>query len=107
MMVNEWLPVTYELTGQNMMISRITGRTYTNEDEGAVQLIPNPMNQDEHTLVVAGNSSLGTRAAVIAFVRRTEEIARGNSENNNVIARVVSGVDQDSDGIIDDVEFLE
>lgn len=107
MMVNEWLPVTYELTGQNMMISRITGRTYTNDDEGAVQLIPNPLNQEEHALVVAGNSSLGTRAAVIAFVRHTEEIARGNSENNNVIARVVSGVDQDSDGIIDDVEFLE
>lgn len=107
MMVNEWLPVTYELTGQNMMISRITGRTYTGEDEGAIEMIPNPLNQDERALVIAGNSSLGTHAAVIAFVKHTEKIAEGNSSNRNIIARVVSGVDQDSNGIIDDAEFLE
>jgi DNA-binding MarR family transcriptional regulator len=107
MMVNEWLPVTYELTSNAMMISRITGQTYAGEDEGAVQMIVNPMNQEAKTLVIAGNSSLGTQAAVTAFIKHTEKVAEGNTHNKNIVARVVSGVDQDSDGIIDDVEFLE
>lgn len=47
------------------------------------------------------------RAAVLAFVKYTDEIAKGNSLNKNVIARVVSGHDVNSDGLVDDVEFLE
>jgi len=44
---------------------------------------------------------------VLAFIRYTDEIAKGNSLNNNVVARVVSGLDVNSDGLVDDVEFLE
>lgn len=107
MMVNEWLPITYELTGHNMMISRISGKTYSGEDEGSIQMIVNPMNQESRVIVIAGNSYLGTRAAVLAFIRYTDEIAKGNSMNGNILARVVSGLDVDSDGLVDDVEFLE
>lgn len=107
MMVNEWLTITYELTGHNMMISRISGKSYSGEDEGAIQLIVNPMNQESRVLVIAGNSYLGTRASVLAFVKYTDEIAKGNSMNRNVVARVVSGLDVNSDGLVDDVEFLE
>ena len=105
--VNESLPITYELTGHSMMISRISGKTYAEEDEGAIQMVVNPNDQNSRVLVIAGNTYLGTRAAVLAFVKYTEEIAKGNSLNNNVIARVVSGHDVNSDGLVDDVEFLE
>ncbi len=107
MMVNEGLPITYELTGHNIMISRISGRSYAGEDEGAVQMVVNPMNQESRVIVVAGNSYLGTRAAVLAFIKYTDEIAKGNTMNNNVIARVVAGLDVNSDGLVDDVQFLE
>ena len=107
MMVNEWLPITYELTGQNVMMSRISGKTYAGEDEGAIQLIANPMNQESRVIVIAGNSYLGTRTAVLAFIKYTDEIAKGNSMNRNHIARVVTGLDVNSDGLVDDVEFLE
>jgi hypothetical protein len=43
----------------------------------------------------------------MAFVRFTEDIASGNVFNREVVARVVSGVDANQDGVIDDVEFLE
>jgi len=107
MMVNEWLPITYELTGHNIMISRISGKSYSGEDEGAIQMIVNPMNQESRVIVVAGNSYLGTRAAVLAFIKYTHEIAKGNTLNRNVVARVVTGLDVNSDGLVDDVEFLE
>lgn len=105
--VNESLTITYELTGHNIMISRITGRSYTGEDEGAVQSIVNPMNQESRIIVVAGNTYQGTRAAVLAFIKFTDAIAKGNSMNPNVIARVVSGLDVNSDGLVDDIQFLE
>ena len=107
LMVNEGLPVKYELTGHNMMVSRISGKTYSGEDEGAIQMIVNPMNQDSRVLVIAGNSYLGTRAAVLAFIKNTDQIASGNSMNRNVVASVVTGLDVNSDGLVDDVEFLE
>jgi hypothetical protein len=90
-----------------MMISRITGKTYSGEDEGAIQMIANPMNQESRVLVVAGNTYLGTRAAVLAFIRYTNQIASGNSTNRSIVASVVTGLDVNSDGLVDDVEFLE
>jgi DNA-binding transcriptional ArsR family regulator len=107
MTVNESLTITYELTGHNIMISRISGKSYAGEDEGAVQMIVNPMNQESRVIVIAGNTYQGTRAAVLAFIKYTDDIAKGNSMNQNVIARVVSGLDVNSDGLVDDVEFLE
>lgn len=75
MTVNESLPITYELTGHNIMISRITGRSYGGEDEGAIQMVVNPANQESRVLVIAGNTYQGTRAAVLAFIKYTDEIA--------------------------------
>jgi hypothetical protein len=107
MTANEYLSITYELTGRNMMISRLSGRSYSGEEEGAVQLINNPNNQDSKMFVIAGNSYLGTRAAVLAFIKYTDEIAKGNAVNRKAVARVVTGVDVNSDGLVDDVQFLE
>ena len=105
--VNEWLPITYELTGHNMMISRLSGRSYTGEEEGAVQLIANPNNQSSKVIVIAGNTYVGTRAAVLAFIKYTDQIAKGNTMNKTINARVVTGLDVNSDGLVDDVQFLE
>jgi len=107
MTLNEFLPITYELTGRNMMISRLSGRSYAGEEEGAIQLIVNPNNQQKKALVIAGNSYLGTRAAVLGFIKYTDEIARGNTNNRSIVSRVVTGVDLNSDGLVDDVQFLE
>lgn len=106
MMVNEWLPITYELTGQDMMLSKITSNSYA-ASEGAIQLVSNPMNSESHVLVIAGNNDLGTRAAILALVMYAEEVAKGNAKNRDVIARVVNGLDVDDDGFLDEVEFLE
>lgn len=105
--MNEHLPISYELTSQSMMISKLSGKSYSGEDEGAIQLIVNPNNPASRVLVIAGNTYLGTRAAVLAVIKYTSEIAKGNSVNQNFLARVVSGLDVNSDGLVDDVQFLE
>ncbi len=107
MMMNEYLPITYELAGPDVMMSTISERTYAEPQDGAVQMIRNPMNPDSRVIVLAGNETLGTQASIMAFVKYTEDIASGNVFNREIVARVVSGVDADQDGILDDVEFLE
>ncbi len=67
----------------------------------------NPFNKDKRILVIAGKRFSGTRAAIIAFLKHFNEIVTGNKFNNNINARVVEGLDIDSDGIVDEVEFLE
>lgn len=107
MMVNDWLPITYDLTGHGMMISRISNKNYSGDYEGAIQMIVNPMNQDSRVIVIAGNSFLGTRAAILAFIKHIDEVAAGNLMNKNVIARVVSGLDTNNDGLLEETQFLE
>jgi DNA-binding transcriptional ArsR family regulator len=107
MMMNEFLPITHELTGTDVIMSTISERTYAEPGDGAVQMIRNPMNPDSKVIVLAGNETTGTQAAIMAFVKYTEDIASGNVFNREVVARVVSGVDANQDGVIDDVEFLE
>jgi hypothetical protein len=49
----------------------------------------------------------GTRAAILAFLQKFDEICKGNSYDSKVFARIVEGIDKDNDGVIDSVEFLE
>jgi len=105
--VNEKLPIAFQLSVPSAIISKISGKMYNDEDQGLVEMVENPFNPKTRLLILAGNTSIGTRAAIIGFIRYTEEVASGNSFNSELIARVVRGVDLDSDGLVDDVEFLE
>ena len=67
----------------------------------------NPFANDKKILVVAGKRYSGTRAAIIAFLKNFKEVRAGNIYKRKILAKVVEGVDLDSDGIVDDIEFLE
>ena len=105
--VNEKLPIAFQLSVPSAIISKISGTIYNEEDQGLVEIVENPFNPETRLLLLAGNTSIGTRAAIIGFIRYIEEIASGNSFNSELVARVVRGIDLDSDGLVDDVEFLE
>jgi len=105
--VNEKLPIAFQLSVPSAIISKISGKMYNEEDQGIVEAVENPFNPKTRLLVLAGNTSIGTRAAILGFIRYTEKVASGNSFNSERIARVVRGVDLNSDGLVDDVEFLE
>jgi len=104
--INDTLPVRFNVE-KKVIESTITKKSYPNDEMGMIVLAKNPFNKEKSILVVAGKRFSGTRAAIIAFLKYFKELASGNSKNPRIKARVVEGVDRDSDGIIDDVEFRE
>jgi len=75
--------------------------------KGIIERIKNPFNEDKEIIVLSGKRFKGTRAAIIGLMNYLEEVEKGNNFDQNVIAKVVLGVDRDSDGRVDDVKFLE
>jgi len=105
--VNSKLPVRFSKEDQWAIKSTISGNVYPTDEAGLIVKTKNPFNSDKSILVVAGKRHSGTRAAIIAFLKHFKEITAGNVYNKNIMAKVVEGVDLDSDGIVDDVEVRE
>ena len=102
--VNAKLPIRFE---DGNIKSTISNESYPQDECGLIVKAKNPFNKDKYILVVAGKRFSGTRAAIIAFLKDFKKITQGNIHNPSVHAKVVEGIDLDSDGIIDDVEFRE
>ncbi len=102
--VNAKLPIRFE---DGNLKSTISGEIYPQDECGLIVKTRNPFNKDKFILVVAGKRYSGTRAAIIAFLKDFKKITNGNIHNPSIKAKVVEGMDMDSDGIIDDIEFRE
>lgn len=101
---NDKLPIKFE---NGNIKSTITNEIYPHDECGMIVKVKNPINKDRSMLIVAGKRFAGTRAAIIAFLKHFKKITNGNIHNKNIMANVVEGIDLDSDGIVDDVEFRE
>lgn len=87
--------------------SAVSGKTYSEENYAIIVKIKNPWDKTKSILVIAGRRYFGTKAAVLAMTQHFDKVCAGNSYNPKVHARVIDGVDMDSDGEIDAIEFLE
>ena len=79
---------------------------YTDEATGIISRVPNPYNSEKYILMIAGVSTPGSKAAVIALTRHTKQLLTRFSGQKSFSA-VVQGFDLDGDGKIDSVEILE
>ena len=95
--INNKLPVRFDK--KRNIYSSLTKKTYKNDDCGLITKIKNPYDQKKKIIVIAGKRYSGTRAAILAFLKNFDEITKKDSH-------VVQGIDSDSDGIIDSIEFL-
>ena len=102
--VNSKLPIRFE---EGNIKSTVSNETYPQDECGLIVKTRNPFNKDKYILVVAGKRFSGTRASIIAFLKGFKKITDGNVHNPSIKAKVVEGIDLDSDGIIDDIEFRE
>ena len=102
--VNSKLPIRFE---DGNIKSTMSNETYPQDECGLIVKTKNPFNKDKYILVVAGKRFSGTRAAIIAFLKDFKKVTIGNIHNPSIKANVVEGIDLDSDGIIDDIEFRE
>jgi len=108
--INKKLPIYFDYSKERLdweIVSSLSKSVYSDERIGIVEKIKSPFSEDKEILFFAGKGFRGSLAAVIAFIKYPEKIMDGNSNNKEIIAKVVKGIDIDSDGIIDDVEFLE
>jgi len=108
--INKELPIYFDYSEEFRdwsIVSSLTRTVYRDKFIGVIVRIKNPFAEDKEILLLAGKGFSGSRAAVLGFIKYTKELLKGNSVNSNIIAKVVRGIDVDSDGIVDDVEFLE
>lgn len=103
--LNKHLPV-YFAPDKNIY-SKISKTSYSSDETGLIVKIKNPYNPEKSVLVVAGKRFSGTRAAITAFLKGFKEIYSGNKFRRGTMAKVVEGLDMDSDGVVDAVEFRE
>lgn len=104
--INNKLPIYFDSKNEFNMVSTFTKTTYDSDEVGIVIKMQNPFAKDKHILVISGKRFKGTRAGILAVTNYLKKLDEGNKFNSGV-ARVVRGIDRDSDGRIDDVEFLE
>jgi len=110
--VNPKLPIKFEkIKDQGNYYSgfhsNVSGKNYYEEGYGIIVKTKNPFDKNKDILVIAGRRMAGTRAAILAFLQKFDEICKGNSYDSKVFARIVEGIDKDNNGVIDSVEFLE
>ncbi len=101
---NPKMPIRFE---NGNIKSTISNETYPQDECGLIVKLKSPFSKDKYVLVVAGKRFSGTRAAIIAFLKDFGKVTNGNVHNPSIKANVVEGIDLDSDGIIDDIEFRE
>ena len=87
--------------------SELSKKTYSDDDVGIIVKTENPFDKEKSILVIAGKRYSGTRAAILSFLKKFDEIQKGNKFRKSVNAKIVLGIDTDYDGIIDDVRILE
>jgi len=105
--INKDLPLFFEFKKEWSVFSTISKSLYLQDEVGVIERIKNPFSKKSEILILAGKRFKGTRAAVLAFVKKLKEIEKGNKFDSSKIAKVVLGIDRDCDGIVDDAEFLE
>ncbi|MFH0973368.1 MAG: helix-turn-helix domain-containing protein [Candidatus Micrarchaeota archaeon] len=103
--VNASLPVRFEEKTFGVE-SRLSGRKY-GENVGFLEIADSPLGRGRKIFVIAGSNHIATRVAVLALVKESRRVEEGNLFDRGVIAKVVQGFDEDGDGIVDAVEFLE
>lgn len=102
------LPIQFiPFGGRWIMKSIASGKEYTEDSLGVIQKIPHPFFPGKSILLIAGNRSVGTRAAILSLIKNLDEIIKPNQFSKEIHARIMEGLDIDGDGLIDDIEIKE
>lgn len=103
--INDELPLRFDKATFEIY-SKFSKKRYSG-NIGVIELLPNPFAKNKRILLLGGLNHHGTRAAILAIIKKMKQIEEGNKHNAKVIAKVVEGFDENSDGIVDTVEILE
>jgi DNA-binding transcriptional ArsR family regulator len=102
--LNEFIPASF--SDKKPWGIKTKSQLYTEESVGLICKIPNPYNPDYSILIIAGIRFIGTKSAVLAITRYTDQII-DKYKNQKQFYAIVQGFDLDGDGKIDNIEVLE
>lgn len=102
-MLNSRLPVRFDKNRN--IYSSLSKKTYRQDDAGVILRVRNPVAEGKNVLLLAGKRYSGTKAALLAFIRKFDEVTQ--MQKKGAHACIVEGIDSDYDGIVDDVKVLE
>ncbi len=106
--INSKLNAHFIPFGGHWIIKSKSSKKEFNEDAtGFIEVLRHPFFARKKIMVVAGNRNAGTKAAIIALIRHSEEIAKMNLFNEKINSKIVEGIDLDGDGKIDNAEIKE
>ncbi len=104
--INNELPIYFD-EEKRCLTSKISKKEYYSEETGCVNKINSPFNKEKSILTLLGLRNQGTKAVMLAFLKEFSQLKRGNIYNQKIQSRVIEGIDFDSDGEVDSIEFLE
>lgn len=94
--------------GGHWIIKSNSSKKEFNEDAvGFIEILKHPFFSGKKIMVIAGNRNAGTKAAIIALIRHSDKVLKGNFFNEKIQSKIVEGIDFDGDGVIDDAEVKE
>ncbi len=93
--------------GRWIIKSKASKKEFNEDATGFVEIIRHPFFAKKKIMVIAGNRNAGTKAAILALIRNSKEIIKGNSFNEKIHSKIVEGIDLDGDGKIDNIEIKE
>ncbi len=97
-MVNDKLPARFD--AKKNIASSKSKKTYKMDECGFIARAKNPFDERKEIIVIAGKRYSGTKAAVLAFMQKFDEIEKKSFS-------IVEGLDNDGDGEVDSVRVLE
>lgn len=105
--INHRLPIRFDEKHHHAIHSTLSGKLYHGEEIGIIVKTKNPLNSKKSILVIAGKRHSGTRAAILALLTKLQEILIGNIHKRDCMAKIIEGIDKDSDGIVDSINIVE
>ena len=102
----DFLPITFLEGGEYSIVSKRSGKVYTDPRTGFIVKAASPVDKDKKILVVGGIRTRGLRAAIVALTQQTDRLSAGNGDGAEFVA-IVKGLDKQGNGVIDSAEFLE
>lgn len=95
---NKHFPIRFTEKG---IYSSTSKKKYSHDETGVITKITNPSNREKKILLLAGNTYLGTQACVFALCNSLRKL------KNITNKYIIEGVDENSDGLIDDIQIHE
>ena len=102
--INSKSPARYDVDRKEFIVGN---KHYTQENVGVICKMKNPYAKGKWIMHLTGKRSGGTIAAILAFVNEFEKMQSFSTNPDGSFVRVVLGIDENSDGIVDNVQFLQ